>query len=176
METNLFGTMKVTRAILPVMRRQGTGLVITVSSTSGIKAVPGGSVYSASKFSLEGWSEGMNIDMKPFGIRFMLLEPGPFRTDFANESTSMHLSDKPIEAYQYLRENLHHVFRTMDGHQAGNPAKLAKGLIKAANTENPPVRLLISKVSIPAVKAYYQNRYAEFEKWLDVSADSDFDE
>lgn len=105
METNLFGTMQVTHAILPVMRRQGTGLVITVSSTSGIKAVPGGSVYSASKFALEGWSEGMNIDMKPFGIRFMLLEPGPFRTDFANESASMHLADTPIEAKVVNTEN-----------------------------------------------------------------------
>lgn len=105
METNLFGTMQVTRAILPVMRRQGTGLVITVCSTSGIKAVPGGSVYSASKFALEGWSEEMNIDMKPFGIRFMLLEPGPFRTDFTNESASMHLADTPIEAKVVNTEN-----------------------------------------------------------------------
>ncbi|MCD8193494.1 MAG: SDR family oxidoreductase, partial [Tannerellaceae bacterium] len=176
METNLFGTMKVTRGILPIMRRQGKGLVITVSSTSGIKAVPGGSVYSASKFALEGWSEGMNIDMKPFGIRFMLLEPGPFRTDFTNENASMQLSDIQIEAYKGLRENLHNVFRTMNGHQAGNPAKLAKGLIKVVNTENPPLRLLISKVSIPAVKEYYKNRYAEFEKWLDISADSDYEE
>lgn len=118
----------------------------------------------------------MNIDMKPSGIRFILLEPGPFRTDFANESASMHLADTPIEAYNGLRENLHHVFRTMDGHQAGNPAKLAKGLIKVVNTENPPLRLLISKVSIPAVKEYYQNQYAEFEKWLNVSADSDYEE
>jgi NAD(P)-dependent dehydrogenase (short-subunit alcohol dehydrogenase family) len=175
-ETNVFGTMKITRAILPVMREQGSGFVVTVSSTSGIKAVAGGSVYSASKFALEGWAEGMNIDMKQFGIRFMLLEPGAFRTDFANENASMQIPDLHLEAYKDARENLAKVFRTMNGTQTGNPAKLAKGLIKVVNSENPPLRLLISKPAIPAVEVYYKNRFAEFEKWQDVSADSEFEE
>lgn len=168
--------MKITRAILPIMRAQSSGFVVTVSSTSGIKAVAGGAVYSASKFALEGWSEGMNIDLKPFGIRFMLLEPGAFRTDFANENASLKLPDLHVEAYNDARENLANVFRTMNGTQSGNPAKLAKGLIKVINSENAPVRLLISKPAIPAVDAYYKNRYAEFENWQEVSADSDFDE
>lgn len=175
-ETNVFGTMKITRAILPIMRAQGSGFVVTVSSTSGIKSVSGGAVYSASKFALEGWSEGMNIDMKQFGIRFMLLEPGAFRTDFANENASMQLPDLQIDAYKEARENLANIFRTMNGTQSGDPAKLAKGLIKVVNSEDAPVRLLISKAAIPVVDAYYKNRYAEFEKWQDVSADSDFEE
>lgn len=175
-ETNVFGTMKITRAVLPVMRKQGSGFVVTVSSTSGIKAVAGGSVYSASKFALEGWSEGMNIDMKQFGIRFMLLEPGAFRTDFANENASMQLPDLQLDAYKGAREQLANVFHTMNGTQTGNPAKLAKGLIKVVNAEDAPIRLLISKPAIPAVDTYYKNRYAEFEKWQDVSADSDFEE
>lgn len=176
METNVFGTMKITRAILPAMRKQGSGFVVVVSSTSGIKAVAGGSVYSASKFALEGWVEGMNIDMKSFGIRFMLLEPGAFRTDFANESASMQLPDLEVEAYNKARENLAQIFRTMNGNQAGDPAKLAKGLVKVVNFENPPLRLLISKGAIPAVENYYNTRFNEFEHWKDVSADSDFDE
>jgi NAD(P)-dependent dehydrogenase (short-subunit alcohol dehydrogenase family) len=175
-ETNVFGTMNITRAILPVMREQGAGFVVVVSSTSGIKSVPGGSVYSASKFALEGWAEGMNIDMKPFGIRFMLLEPGPFRTDFANADTSMQLPDKQVPAYNEARTNLENIFRSMNGKQAGDPAKLAKSLLKVVNSENPPLRLLISKGSIPAVAAYYKTRFAEFEQWQDVSADSDFEE
>jgi NAD(P)-dependent dehydrogenase (short-subunit alcohol dehydrogenase family) len=175
-ETNVFGTMKITRAILPIMRQQGSGFVVVVSSTSGIKAVNGGSVYSASKFAVEGWAEGMNIDMKPFGIRFMLLEPGAFRTDFANEEASMQLPDLKVVAYEEGRQNLEKIFRQMNGNQAGDPAKLAKGLIKVVNTENPPVRLLISKGAIPAVDHYYKTRYAEFEKWQEVSADSDFEE
>ncbi|HEY8999979.1 MAG TPA: SDR family NAD(P)-dependent oxidoreductase [Mucilaginibacter sp.] len=175
-ETNIFGTMKITRAILPVMRKQGSGFVVVVSSTSGIKAVAGGSVYSASKFALEGWVEGMNIDMKSFGIRFMLLEPGAFRTDFANENASMQLPDMEVEAYNEARESLAQIFRTMNGNQAGDPAKLAKGLVKVVNSENPPLRLLISKGAIPAVENYYNTRFNEFEQWKDISADSDFDE
>ena len=175
METNVFGTMKITRAILPIMREQKSGFVVTVSSTSGIKSVGGGSVYSASKFALEGWSEGMNIDMKQFGIRFMLLEPGAFRTDFANENTSMQLPDMQIEDYSEARETMNNIFHTMNGTQAGDPAKLAKGLIKVVNADDAPVRLLISKGAISAVDAYYKNRYAEFEKWQAISADSDFE-
>ena len=159
------------------MREQRSGFVIVVSSTSGIKAVAGCAVCSASKFALEGWAEGMNIDMKNFGIHFMLLEPGAFRTDFANENASMALPDLKVEGYNEARENLAQVFRTMNGNQAGNPAKLAKGLIKVVNSENPPRRLLISKGAIPAVDKYYKRRFAEFEQWWkDVSADSDFEE
>lgn len=175
-ETNLFGTMKITRAILPIMRAQESGFVVTVSSTSGIKSVPGGSVYSASKFALEGWSEGMNFDMKQFGIRFMLLEPGAFRTDFSNENASMQLPDLQVDAYDDARDALANIFRSMDGTQSGDPAKLAKGLIKVVNSGDAPVRLLISKAAIPAVDAYYKNRYAEFQKWQQVSADSDFED
>jgi NAD(P)-dependent dehydrogenase (short-subunit alcohol dehydrogenase family) len=174
-ETNVFGTMKITRAILPIMRQQGYGFVVVVSSTSGIKSVNGGSVYSASKFAVEGWAEGMNIDMKPFGIRFMLLEPGAFRTDFANEDASMQLPDLKVDAYEQSRNGLEKIFRQMNGNQAGDPSKLAKGLIKVVNSENPPVRLLISKGAIPAVDNYYKTRYAEFQLWQEVSADSDFD-
>jgi NAD(P)-dependent dehydrogenase (short-subunit alcohol dehydrogenase family) len=175
-ETNVFGTMKITRAILPVMRQQGVGFVVVVSSTSGIKSVNGGSVYSASKFAVEGWAEGMNIDMKPFGIRFMLLEPGAFRTDFANEEASMQLPDLKVEAYEESRKDLEEIFRQMNGNQAGDPSKLAKGLIKVVDAANPPVRLLISKGAIPAVENYYKTRYAEFQQWQEVSADSDFEE
>jgi len=175
-ETNVFGTMKITRAILSVMREQKNGLVVTISSTSGIKAVAGGSVYSASKFALEGWTEGMNIDMQPFGIRFMLLEPGAFRTDFANEQTSLQTPDLQLKAYDEIREILARKFRIMNGTQTGNPAKLAKGLIKVVNSENPPLRLLISRPAIAAVDNYYKNRYAEFEKWQEISEDSEFDE
>lgn len=174
-DTNVFGTMNITREILPIMRKQGNGFVVVVSSTSGIKSVNGGAVYSASKFAVEGWAEGMNIDMKPFGIRFMLLEPGAFRTDFANENASLQLPDLKVDDYEEQRDNLNKIFADMNGNQAGNPAKLAKALIKVLNVENPPLRLLISKGAIGSVESYYKSRFAEFEKWKEVSADSDFE-
>lgn len=174
LETNVFGTMKITREVMPVMRKQGSGFVVVVSSTSGIKSVSGGSVYSASKFALEGWAEGMNIDMQQFGIRFMLLEPGAFRTDFAKENASMQLPDLQVEGYEEAREKLNSILRTMNGKQSGNPAKLGKGLMSTVESGDAPLRLLISKAAIPAVDNYYKTRIAEFEKWKQVSADSDF--
>lgn len=174
-ETNVFGTMKVTRAILPIMRKQKSGFVVTVSSTSGIRATPGGSIYCSTKFALEGWSEGMSLDMKQFNIHFMLLEPGPFRTDFADAKSSMQVPDLQIKDYQEVNKSFENVFNTMNGTQSGDPSKLAKGLIKVVNSPEPPVRLLISKPGITSIDTYYKNRYAEFEKWQTVSADSDFD-
>ena len=175
LETNVFGTMKITREVLPMMRKQGSGFVVVVSSTSGIKSVSGGSVYSASKFALEGWAEGMSIDMQQFGIRFMLLEPGAFRTDFANENASMQLPDLQVDGYQEAREKLNDIFRKMNGQQSGDPAKLAKGLLRTVESGDAPLRLLISKAAIQAVDNYYKARISEFEKWKGVSIDSDFE-
>lgn len=174
-ETNVFGTMKVTRAILPIMRKQGSGFVIVVSSTSGIRAIGGGSVYSATKFALEGWAEGMNIDLALFGIRFMIVEPGAFRTDFNNENSSLKLSDLKIDDYNPYREQLRKAFTGMDQKQAGNPAKLARVLMAAVTAANPPLRLLVGKAAVGAIGRYYKDRYAEFEAWQEVSSDSDFD-
>lgn len=176
METNVFGTMKLTRAVLPVMRRQKQGLIVTVSSTSGIKAVEGDSVYCASKFALEGWMEGMSIDLKPFGIRCLIIEPGPFRTDFFKEKTSFAFSDMPIEAYRPYREALYRHFVSFDQRQSGDPARLARALMKAAHAENPPLRLLCSRFALEAVDTYLKNRYAEFDAWRELSASTDFDE
>lgn len=174
-ETNVFGTMKLTRAVLPVMRGQGGGFVVSVSSTSGIRAVGGGSVYSATKFALEGWSEGMNIDMAPFGIRFMLLEPGPFRTAFNDEKSSLALPDLRVEAYEEYRDDLAGFFRKMDGIQPGDPGRLAKALIDTVQSQHPPLRLLISKGVVPSIRQYYQSRLSEFEAWRHVSEASDFE-
>jgi len=176
METNVFGTMKLTRAVLPTMRRQRQGLLVTISSTSGIKAVEGDSVYCASKFALEGWMEGMSIDLKPFGIRCLIIEPGPFRTDFFKEKVSFAFSDMPMEDYRPYREALHKYFVSFDQKQTGNPAKLAKALMTVAHADNAPLRLLCSRFALDAVDAYLKNRYAEFDAWRDLSASTDFDD
>jgi NADP-dependent 3-hydroxy acid dehydrogenase YdfG len=128
-ETNVFGTMKITRAVLPIMRKQESGWVMVFSSTSGVKAVEGGSVYSASKFALEGWAEGLNIELKPFGIQTMIVEPGAFRTDFLNEKTSSTFSDIEIDDYNHQREIMHHNFISRDQKQPGDPVKLAMALM-----------------------------------------------
>lgn len=175
LDTNVIGTMEVTRAVLPTMRKQGSGLVVSISSTSGIKSVPGGSVYSASKFAIEGWMEGMKYDLKSFGVDFMILEPGAYRTDFANEQASMKLPDMDIAAYKEIRDGYEAKFKEMNGNQGGDPSKLAKGLYKVASSEEIPTRLLISKPAIEQIETYYKNRFAEFEKYKEVSAYSEFE-
>lgn len=175
METNFFGTMKLTRTVLPTMHRQGSGWIIVISSASGIRSVEGGSVYSASKFALEGWTEGMSIELKPFGIRCMLVEPGPFRTDFLNETTSVKYSDIEIDDYNQQREAMHKTFVSADQKQPGDPAKLAKALMTALNDSNPPLRLLAGKRTVETIDQYLQGRRSEYKAWREVSANTDFD-
>ena len=174
-ETNFFGTINLTRAVLPVMRHQKSGYIVTTSSTSGIKAVEGDSVYAATKFALEGWMEGLRFEVSPYGIQCMILEPGAFRTNFFKEGTSFVFSDLKLEAYNGRREQLHAHFAEWDGQQDGNPVKLAVNLIKVLEDKDPPFRLLISKSAYPVVDAYYTKRYAEFQKWHDVTVDTEFE-
>ena len=120
--------------------------------------------------------EGMNIDLKPFGIRCLIIEPGPFRTDFFKEKTSFAFSDMPIEDYKPYREALYKYFLSFDQKQTGDPARLAKALMEVAYTDTPPLRLLCSRFALGAVDAHLKNRYAEFEAWRELSASTDFDE
>ena len=174
-ETNFFGTLNLTREILPVMRRQRSGFIVTTTSTSGIKAVEGDGIYAATKFALEGWMEALNFEVTPFGIRCMILEPGAFRTNFFKEGSSFRFTDIEIDDYKERREKLYRHFVEGDGKQDGDPAKLAKRLLETMEHENPPFRLLLSKSAYPAVDAYYTARYAEFQKWHDVTVDTAFD-
>lgn len=174
-ETNFFGTLNLTREILPVMRKQRSGFIVTTTSTSGIKAVEGDGIYAATKFALEGWMEALNFEVTPFGIRCMILEPGAFRTNFFKEGSSFRFTDIEIDDYKERREKLYRHFVEWDGKQDGDPAKLAKRLLETMEHENPPFRLLLSKSAYPAVDAYYTARYAEFQKWHDVTVDTAFD-
>lgn len=174
-ETNFFGTLNLTRAVLPVMREQRSGYIVTTTSTSGIKAVEGDSIYAASKFALEGWMEGLQFETAPYGIRCLILEPGAFRTDFFREGSSFVFSDLNIGDYDGRRETLHAHFTEWDGKQDGNPVKLAINLIRVLEDPDPPLRLLISRSAYPAIDEYYTRRYAEFRKWRDVTVDTGFD-
>ncbi|WP_339373082.1 SDR family oxidoreductase [Paenibacillus elgii] len=175
METNVFGTMKLTREVLPIMRERGSGSIIVISSASGIRTNEGGSVYSASKFALEGWTEGIGIELLPFGIRCMLVEPGPFRTDALNVKTSVKFSDIEIDDYKQQREAMRSNFVSADQKQPGDPAKLAKALMKVLNDSNPPLRLLAGKRTAESIDQYLHGRLSEYETWRGVSSSTDFD-
>jgi NAD(P)-dependent dehydrogenase (short-subunit alcohol dehydrogenase family) len=138
-ETNLFGPMTVTRAVLPVMRRQRSGLVISISSGAGQIGSPSGSAYAASKFALEGWMESLTGEVQPFGIRTMIVEPGFFRTELLTpESTTF--GELSIDDYDDARAQTNAFWTSMNGNQAGDPAKLARALVELAESAEPPLR------------------------------------
>jgi NAD(P)-dependent dehydrogenase (short-subunit alcohol dehydrogenase family) len=138
-ETTLFGPVNVTRAALPFMRAQRSGLVVTISSTAGIVGQEFCTAYAASKFGVEGWMESLTPEVAPFGIRTMLVEPGFFRTELLTpESTKFAASS--IEDYAERTEQTVAGWKSMNGLQGGDPAKLADALITLASLEEPPLR------------------------------------
>src|SRR3954470_18362098 len=138
-ETNLFGPMTVTRAVLPVMRRQRSGLVISISSGAGVSGGPSASAYAASKFALEGWMEALTGDVQRFWIRTMIVEPGFFRTELLTpESTTF--GELSIDDYDDARAQSNAFWASINGTQAGDPAKLARALVELADSDEPPPR------------------------------------
>lgn len=175
-ETNVFGTMMLTKAVLPFMRKQGNGTIVSVSSTSGVKAVEGDSVYAATKFAIEGWMEGLRLELKDFDIRVMILEPGAFRTDFFKENKSFAFAEEPVTEYAQKRATMYEHFTQWDGKQNGDPEKLAIVLLNTLEEEELPMRLLAGRMAVTQIEAYYKARYAEFEKWKPISNSTDFEE
>jgi NAD(P)-dependent dehydrogenase (short-subunit alcohol dehydrogenase family) len=138
-ETNLFGPVNVTRAVLPVMRGQRSGLVVQISSTAGITGQEFVSAYAASKFGIEGWIESLTPEVAPFGIRTMLVEPGFFRTELLTpESTNY--AKPSIDDYAEKTKQTVAAWSGMSGLQGGDPAKLAKALVQLASQDEPPLR------------------------------------
>ena len=138
-ETTLFGPMNVTRAVLPIMRAQRSGLVVSISSTAGIVGQEFCTAYAASKFGVEGWIESLTPEVAPFGIRTMLVEPGFFRTELLTpESTNY--AEPSIDDYAERTKQTIATWTGMNGQQGGDPAKLATALIQLTGQDEPPLR------------------------------------
>jgi NAD(P)-dependent dehydrogenase (short-subunit alcohol dehydrogenase family) len=138
-ETNLFGPLNVTRAVLPVMRAQRSGLVVTISSTAGLIGQEFCTAYAASKFALEGWSESLTPEVAPFGIRTMLVEPGFFRTELLSQNSTSY-AEPAIDDYAERTRQTVTAWTGMNGQQGGDPAKLARALVQLADSAEPPLR------------------------------------
>src|SRR5439155_2544319 len=150
-ETNLFGPMTVTRSMLPVMRKQRGGLVISISSTAGVVGGAFASAYAASKFGLEGWMEGLAGEVEPYGIRTMIVEPGFFRTALLTpESTSF--GELSIDDYAERTAETIPAWQAMNGQQAGDPAKLARALVQLADSDEPPLRWVAGEDAVEQVE------------------------
>jgi NAD(P)-dependent dehydrogenase (short-subunit alcohol dehydrogenase family) len=150
-ETNLFGPMTVTRAALPVMREQRSGLVISISSTAGVVGGAFASAYAASKFGLEGWMEGLTDEVEPYGIRTMIVEPGFFRTELLQPDSTT-FAELSIDDYAERTAETIPAWRAMNGEQAGDPAKLARALVELADAGEPPLRWVAGEDAVEAVE------------------------
>lgn len=149
-ETTLFGPVEVTRAALPQLRAQRSGLVVTISSTAGItSAVEFTSAYAASKFGVEGWMEALAPEIAPFGIHTMLVEPGFFRTELLTPQ-STHYAEPSIADYAERTKQTIEAWQGMDGKQGGDPAKLADALIELAALDEPPLRFAAGADAVAA--------------------------
>src|SRR5256714_2291924 len=138
-DTLLFGPMNVTRAALPVMRKQRAGLVLTISSTAGISGGMFLTAYAAAKFGVEGWMESLAPEIAPFGIHTMLVEPGFFRTELLTPDSTTYAKTSIDDYAERTRETVA-AWSSMDGKQGGDPAKLAAALVQLAGLEEPPAR------------------------------------
>jgi NAD(P)-dependent dehydrogenase (short-subunit alcohol dehydrogenase family) len=142
METNFFGPLNVTRAILPVMRRQRSGHVITITSAAGIIGQEFCAAYAASKFALEGWMESLRYDVQPYGINTTIVEPGFFRTELLIEGVSSIWPALSIDDYAERTTQTIAAWKSMNGQQGGDPTKLGAALVTIAGLDTPPLRFV----------------------------------
>jgi NAD(P)-dependent dehydrogenase (short-subunit alcohol dehydrogenase family) len=168
-ETNLFGPLNVTRAVLPVMRQQRSGLVIAITSTGGIVGQEFCSAYSASKFAVEGWIESLAPEVAPFGIRTMVVEPGFFRTDLLTPESTTYAGPS-IEDYAQRTMQTIADWTSMNGKQGGDPAKLADALMKLVSQDEPPVRWVAGADAVHTVENKGRDLIAQAEAYRDLSS------
>jgi NAD(P)-dependent dehydrogenase (short-subunit alcohol dehydrogenase family) len=169
LETNLFGPLNVTRAVLPVMRDQRSGLVVTMSSTAGLVGGEFCTAYAASKFALEGWSESLTPEVAPFGIRTMLVEPGFFRTELlTQESTSY--AEPTIEDYAERTRQTVTAWKSMNGLQGGDPVKLARALVQLAGQAEPPLRWVAGADAVATAEQKAKNLFAQADAYRELSS------
>ncbi|XAH25432.1 SDR family oxidoreductase [Xylophilus sp. GW821-FHT01B05] len=151
-ETLLFGPMNVARAVLPVMRKQRSGLLINISSTAGIAGGMFCTAYAAAKFGIEGWTESLIPEIEPFGIRTMLVEPGFFRTELLSAGSTTYAEPTIGDYAQRTRETVS-AWSGMDGKQGGDPARLARAIVQLAALDVPPARFAAGADAVQTFEA-----------------------
>ncbi|HSO54530.1 MAG TPA: SDR family oxidoreductase [Actinomycetes bacterium] len=168
-ETTLFGPMNVTRAVLPVMRAQRSGLVVAITSTAGIVGQEFCTAYAAAKFGVEGWIESLTPEVAPFGIRTMLVEPGFFRTELLSpESTNY--AQPSIEDYAERTTQTVAAWNAMNGQQGGDPAKLANALVQLASQDEPPLRWVAGADAVATVEQKAKGLLAQADAYRELSS------
>jgi NAD(P)-dependent dehydrogenase (short-subunit alcohol dehydrogenase family) len=174
-ETTMFGPMNVTRAVLPVMRAQRSGLIIAISSTAGIVGQEFCTAYSASKFGVEGWIESLTPEVAPFGIHTMLVEPGFFRTELLTPESTKYATPS-IDDYAERSEQTVAAWNSMNGKQGGDPAKLAEALVHLARLDEPPLRFVAGADAVAAVKKKANELISQADAYRELSGNLALDD
>jgi len=173
-DTNVFGLFAITRAVLPIMRAQGSGNIVNFTSVAGLIGFPGSGYYAASKHAVEGWSDALLAEVGPLGIGVTCVEPGPFRTDWAGRSlrqTPSRISDYADTAKARMEGT-----KQVSGTQAGDPVRAGEAIIAAVEQANPPRHLVLGKWGYDAITAKLKERLEAIERARDVSLGADFPE
>lgn len=172
--TNVFGLVDTTRAVLPHLRAQKAGHILNLSSIAGLVGGQGLSYYNLTKFAVEGFSEGLAAEMKPFGVHVTLIEPGPFRTDFLGRSAA--IAEQRIPDYDATAGTARRYFETENGKQKGDPQRAVEAMIAVVDADRPPLRLLLGSVALGRVEKKLENWRAELEEWRGVTLGADYPE
>src|SRR6202049_2505118 len=172
LETNLFGVVHVTKAAIPVMRRQGSGHILQFSSVGGRVGPVGRGAYAAAKWGVEGFSEVLAKEVGPLGVKVTIIEPGGFRTDFAGSSTTI-AQDNPV--YAATVGAVARFQREYNGAQPGDPSKAAAAILRVAGLDEPPLRLLLGSDAVRALGAAERARIEADRTWQALSVSTDFE-
>jgi NAD(P)-dependent dehydrogenase (short-subunit alcohol dehydrogenase family) len=171
-ETNVFGLLRVTRALLPHLRKQRSGHILNLSSIGGVVAGPGIGFYNATKFAVEGLSEALAAELAPLGIHVTIIEPGPFRTDFLGRSGVVAKTRLPD--YDNTAGNMRKYFAENDGKQKGDPLRAVRAMMEVVESPNPPLRLLLGASAVQRLRTKLGNWEKEIAAWEKVTVGADF--
>jgi NAD(P)-dependent dehydrogenase (short-subunit alcohol dehydrogenase family) len=171
-ETNVFGLLRVTRAVLPHLRRQKSGHIINLSSIGGLVGLPGWGIYNSTKFAVEGLSEAMALELAHLNIRVTAIEPGPFRTDFLGGSLVQ--AEEKLPDYDASVGKTRTYAQDNNGSQAGDPALAADAIIQVVTSEKPPMHLLLGALAYKRAEAKLADLQHDFDTWRGVGLATDY--
>src|SRR6202162_122601 len=174
LSTSLIGPMNVTRVVLPVMRKQRSGQIISISSSAGLTGFEFGTAYAASKFGLEGWMQSLQAEVEPFGIDTIIVNPGFFRTELLTEE-STNFAERTIEDYNESRTKQMEFWKGYNGQQSGDPAKLAQALITISSKEKPPRRFIAGADAVGTAEKVAATLQQQTEAYRELSSSLAYD-
>ncbi|WP_448698755.1 oxidoreductase [Mucilaginibacter sp. AW1-3] len=171
-EINVFGLANVTNSVLPVMRAQRSGHIVNIASIGGLVGFPGVGFYNATKFAVDGYSEALSKETAPLGIKVTVIAPSGFRTDWAGRSANN--SKIIIDDYKETAEANKNAIRGYSGKQPGDPVRAAKAIVKAVESENPPLRLLLGAAALKGARNKLEQLKKDIDTWEETTVGADF--